>query len=191
MPLSAATITAGILSAGAGQSITGPAFPKLATAIGNGVYAWAVVPVNLVIQGITTGTVGAGITLGTLTIIPPNIAAVVNALAGANVLGVVAPRLATAVVTGIVVAFTGASYKGVSVGVGVGADAGMITATNGPALVGAIYAAMIDKGPAAFPVAQGLGLGIATQLLGSVAVGVVTGPPGLPGPPGTSISGMV
>jgi len=179
------------MSAGAGQSISGPSFPKLATAIGNGVYAWAIVPANLVISGVTTGTAGTGQTNGNLTVVPPNVATVVTALAGANIKGVVAPRLATAVATGISTAFIGATYKGVSVGVGVGADLGAISFTNGPTLAAAIYAAMTDKGPAAASVAQGLGIGIATQLLGATAVGTVTGPPSPTAASGTSTSGLV
>jgi len=50
---------------------------------------------------------------------------------------------------------------------------------------------MVSAGVTALPLATGLANGITGQLLGSVGVGVVVGPPGPPGPPGVTTSSVL
>jgi len=191
MALSAAAIAQAVLLSAQGQGFNGISMPALAAAIGQGTYAWVVVPANLALNGVSTGTVGNGAVSGTLTVIP-NVPLVLASMNGAGINGIVSPALATAIALGIATVFTTqAQYQGVSIGVGSGVDASTITTANPVTLAASILASMVSAGVTALPLATGLANGITGQLLGSVGVGVVVGPPGPPGPPGVTTSSVL
>ena len=176
MPINAPVIAQAIIAAG--PDIVGVSWPRLATVIGIAVATWAVVPANLSMQGVTTGTLGSGTVTGKFYVVPAPLP-VPAAMALATVLGVRAPSLARALGMGVAAAFNAsASYTGVSAGVGTGSDVSKVVLANGPALVLALQAAAVSSGlvgvalPTLF---AGVGPGIANLLLLGTGTGVVTG----------------
>jgi hypothetical protein len=188
MPLTPPAIAQAIVAAG--PDLKGVLFPRLATFVGVAVAAWAQVPANLALQGVTVGAVGSGAVAGKVYVVPaplPVPAQVLEVL-----FGVQAPAVGRAVGLGIAAAVNAtATYQGVSVGVGSGTDVSKVSLANGPALVLALSASAATTGLVGVDVARlcaGLGPGIADLLLTGSGVGVVAGPVGPSPGAGTSTS---
>lgn len=189
MPLAPSTITQAILAAG--PDLRGPVWAKLATMIGIGVTAWAIIPANLALQGVTAGAAGSGAVTGKVFVVPAPLP-VPAAVALASLLGPVAPNAARAVGLGVAAAFNAsAAYQGVSVGVGTGTDVSKVSLANGPSLVTALGLAATTTGMTGVDISRicaGLGPGIASLLLTGTGTGVVAGPVGPAPGAGTSLS---
>lgn len=189
MPVAPSTVTQAILAAG--PDLRGPSWVRLATVVGIAVAAWAPVPSNLALQGVTTGAAGSGAVTGKVYVQPAPLP-VPAAVALASLLGLDAATVARAVGLGVAAAFNAtAAYQGVSAGVGSGADASKVTLSNGPGLVSALCLAATTSGLAGVDVPRimaGLGPGIATLLLTGTGTGVVAGPVGPSPGVGTSLS---
>lgn len=187
MPLSPTNITAAIFAAG--PDLRGISWARFVPVLGSALAAWAQVPGNLVINGVTTGVAGAGSVFGTLAV-PPNPIPVIGASASAGMLGVSAAGMARAVGVGVAASFS-TTYVGVSAGVGAGTDISRVVIANGPALTAAITTAATAAGMGGVLIPQiavGFGTGISILLLTATGIGVVTGPAGpIPGG-GTSVS---
>lgn len=189
MPVAPTPITQAILLAG--PDLRGPSWVRLATVIGVAVAAWAQVPSNLALQGITAGAAGSGVVAGKVSVVPAPLP-VPAAMALAALLGVDAATVARAVGLGVAAAFNStAAYQGVSVGVGSGTDVSRVSLSNGPGLVTALCLAATTSGMVGIDVPRvmaGLGPGIAALLFTGTGVGVVAGPVGPAPGAGTSIS---
>jgi hypothetical protein len=182
MALSSSIITGAIISAGA--NMTGPSFPLLAQALGNGIYSWAIVPANLLLAGVVSGAQGVGVVTGKLSIVP-NPPLVLAGLSSSGVIGPTASQLASAVGTGVANAFTSsAQYTGPAVGVAGGADvSGVIVAnlaTLTPILLSSMAGTFGQLGVSSSQVAQGLSTGISSLIQTAVGTGAVTGTPTSP-----------
>lgn len=161
----------------AGPDLRGVLFARVATFVGIGVTTWALLPSNLAMQGVTTGTVGSGTAAGKVFVAPAPL--IVPAQALTVLFGVQAPSVARAVGVGVAAAFNAtAAYQGVSVGVGVGADTSKVSLANGPALTLALSSAAVTTGLVGVDMARlcaALGPGIATLLLTGTGTGTVAG----------------
>jgi len=182
MALSSSIIAGAILSAGA--VMTGPSFPLLCQALGNGIYTWAIVPANLLLTGVATGPQGAGVVTGSLSI-APNPGLISAGLSASGVVGSSSPQLANAVGTGVATAFTSsAQYTGPAVGVGGGADISGVAVANVASLGALLLSSMVGSfgqmGGSTAQVAQGLATGIASLIQTAVGTGVVAGTPTSP-----------
>ena len=190
MALTATGITSAIVAAG--PDLRGPTWYELAALVGIAVATWARIPSNLVMQGVTTGVAGAGTVFGKFSVVPSPLPL---SMAAVKLLGPTAPDVARAIGMGVSAAFnSSAAYRGVSAGVGVGADVSKVTAVNGPFLVNAIATTASSRGmvgPTMPQLAAGLGTGIATLLATGIGIGTVTGGAGPVPAVGTSISQVV
>jgi len=180
MALTANAIATAIQFASA--DLTGPTASKLFSAIGKAVHAWITIPLNVYLTGVTTGQAGVGtISAGKLFMLPA-IPLVTAGLAGANVRGPTSLSLAKAVSIGLAASISGAgTYSGTSLGVAVGADLSKVVVANPMTLAPLLALNMIGDfgaiGLSVGPVAQGLAVGIASQVLTMTGVGVVAGTP--------------
>lgn len=174
MALTPVSITSAILAAG--PSMTGVNFPVVASAVGNALYSWIINPANFFLSGVTTGTMGAGVVLGTL-ICPPNVAAILSGLSSFGVVGTTAPMLAAPIANGVSTVLTSSGqYTGASVGVAVGSDISVVTFSN-PTTLASLILSLIGTGPTSSQVSSGLALGISTMLMSMTGVGIVSGAP--------------
>ena len=188
MPVVASAVTAAILAAG--PDLTGSSFIRLATVVGIAVSAWAPVPANVILQGVTAGAVGAGTVTGKLYVGPAPLP--VSASALAVLFGNVAPSVARAIGVGVANALNASAlYQGASVGVGTGTDVSKVSSANGVSLVAALSLAAtstVFSGVDVPRICAALGPGIAALLLTGSGVGVVAGPVGPSPGAGTSTS---
>ena len=186
MAVTAPAVTAAIIAAG--PLLKGPVWFRLATAIGVGVTAWSVVPVNVVMAGTTTGTVGSGVVNGKF-LLPPVPLPVTSAFFTMGLIGPFAPQVAAAVGLGIGTAYSATGqYVGQSVGA-VGPDVSKVTVVNQPALIASLNGAMAAQrffGPVSKRVSVDLGAGIASMFLTGFGAGLSAGPTGPA--PGTGVS---
>lgn len=114
----------------AGPEFLGPTFGPLSIAIGQAVHTWAILPTNLALTGVTTGTAGSGLATGLVTV-PPNPLLAASMFTANGVVGPTGVSLARAIGIGIPAAFTaGAQYAGLSVGVSSGTDLSKISVVN-------------------------------------------------------------
>lgn len=192
MPVTGPTVASALVAAA--PELVGPDWLRLSTVLGNAIAAWAVVPANVVLNGVTTGVAGSGTVNGTVSV-APNVPLVAGALTSAGFAGPNSASLAKAVAVGVATSFTASAlYQGASVGVGSGSDVSTITAANPVALSGIIQAtasAAGMNGPNIAQLSVGVGNGVAALLLTGTGVGVVAGPGGpVPGA-GTSVSRVV
>lgn len=171
-----------------------PAQVQLTQAIGLGVFSWAVSnPVNLVLLGANTGTLGAGMVNGKL-VVPPAPPLVIGAFTSMGIVGTMAPVLATAVSIGVSNSFTQSGmYMGPAAGVSVGADASKVVVSNPATLAGMILGSMTALGivnPVGSPrLATALAMGISANVALGFGTGVVV--PAAVGPgPGVGASPM-
>lgn len=195
MALTAQSLTAGIILAG--PELAGPTGPKLAQAIGNAVYKWITVQINVKLTGVTTGTAGAGAVNGKL-LLAPAIPLISAGLSAFSVTGPTSAFLAKAVSVGLATVISASGqYTGPSVGVAVGADISKTVFANPatllPLLLADMGAALGGTGLSAPSVAGGLAVGISNQILTMTGTGVVAGVPIYPPAPaaGTSPLGQV
>lgn len=195
MALTGQCIAAAIIAAG--PELAGPNGPKLAQAIGNAVYKWITVQLNVKLTGVTTGSAGAGTVNGKL-LVAPAIPLVSAGLAAFSVSGPTAAFLAKAVSVGLATVISASGqYTGPSVGVGIGTDISKVVfanpATLTPLLLLEMGNALGGTGLSAPSVAGGLSVGISNQILLATGVGVVAGVPTYPPAPavGTSPLGQV
>jgi len=193
MPLTGPVIQAAIQAAA--PDLKGVVWLRLTSALGNAVAAWGVLPSNLSIAGVTSGTAGSGLVNGKLFVTPQPII-VSTAASAAGLLGMHAPTIARAVGVGVANGINSSGlYQGTSVGVGVGSDIVSGVITNPSALTAQImavgYAAGL-RGVHWSDIATALGTGIASLISsGSRGFGTVTGAGGPTPSAGTSISRMV
>jgi len=178
MPITPVEITSAIVAAG--PNLKGPAWFQLSSAIGIGVFGWSVVPTNVILTGLTVGTVGGGQVTGKLTV-PPIALPVVGSLYLSGMVGVSSPQVATAVGVGIGTAYsaTGA-YTGQSIGA-VGSDVSKVVFADAQTLTATLIASMASNGlngPKAKRLAAGLAPGIAAMFLTGFGTGVSVGPGG-------------
>jgi hypothetical protein len=172
------TLTAAIIAAA--PTLKGPAWFQLCSGIGTGIVVWAVIPSNVVVTGVVTGTTGGGAVGGKL-VIPPVPAPIVASVSGAGLVGATAPQIATAVGIGIGNAYSATGqYVGTSTGA-IGSDVSKVVfanpATLTPLLVSSLAAQGI-RGPAAIQLCGGLAPGIASMFLTGTGIGVAAGPSG-------------
>jgi hypothetical protein len=192
MPLAAPIISGAIIAAT--PDLPGPDTAKLAAVLGAAIQAWALIPSNVVINGVTTGAIGSGAVLGKLFV--PVVPLPVNgAFVGFGFVGTNGQQLARGVGVGVATAFnTSGAYVGVSAGVGAGADVSKITFANPATLTALIIsfgAAAGFLGPLFGALAGALGTGIAGLLVTGTGVGSVAGAGGPSPAAGTSISRVV
>lgn len=189
MPITGPAITASILAAG--PTLKGPVWPRIALMVGTAVGAWAQLPSNLSLQGVTTGVAGAGVVTGKFSVIPAPLP-VPAAFASTGFQGFDVPVLTSAIGLGVANAFNAlAAYQGASAGVGTGADVSKVIVSNGPSLILLLNAVAGSQGLVGYDMprlSSALGSGIATLLATGTGVGVVTGPAGPAPAVGTSFS---
>lgn len=185
---------------GASAFVGGPTWIPFTVGVGQAVSIWATSnPANLSLVGVTTGSAGAGVVTGQLTV-PPNPGIVIGALTSAGVAGITASQIGTAVAIGVATSMTAtASYTGPSVGVSAGTDVSSVAVSN-PATLSALLLSSLSGvfgGPGVTlpQVAQGLGQGLALMIsfgLTTPGTGIVA-PTGPVGPPsaGTSPQSVV
>jgi len=180
------TLAAAIMAAA--PALKGPAWFQLCTGIATGVVVWAVIPSNVVLVGSVNGTLGGGAVTGKF-VLPPVPAPVVASVAGAGLVGVSAPQIATAVGVGIGNAYSATGqYIGTSTGA-IGADISKVVFANPATLTPLLVSSLAIQGvvgPAAVQLCAGLAPGIASMFLTGFGTGVAAGPTGPS--PGTGVS---
>lgn len=191
MPLTPNAVTQAIL--GADPTLAGPTWFSLARAIGSAVVIWVTNPANVVVSGVTTGAAGTGVVTGNLSVVPQPLPLSVAFLA-ADLRGVQAPLMASAIGFGVAISVTGnAGYRGVSAGVGTGTDSSKVTFAN-PATLSQVFTSVAaGEGLAGVQIpvlAYAIGTGIANLMLTGTGIGTVTGPAGGAPAVGTSLSSV-
>lgn len=128
---------------GAASFPGGQTWGLLADAVGNAFTTWAVVPGNVLVQGVTTGVIGSGTVVGTIQFTGgPTL--VVAGMSGGGLLGTTVPQVGTAIGTGLMTALSGTlTYQGTSVGVAVGLDVSFIPTANVATLASALQLAHV------------------------------------------------
>lgn len=172
--------------------LTGPSSTILVRALAEAVVVWGVRnPLNLLLQGTSTGAAGTG-TINPLTsriLIGPNDSGCLSALSS-TLRGPLGPSVASALSLWVSVLFsTQAQYQGNSVGVGVGTDLSTFRIVNQSSLESELVKRL--KGPGGALYARGIAAGICVCIRGAVATAQVTG--GGAGSPatGTTLSVVV
>jgi len=188
MPITAPIITSSILAAA--PDLTGSSWVLLATAVGQAVQAWAIVPLNVSLTGVVTGTVGGGSVTGKVFISPSPLPLPATILA-AGFAGLKAPRVAAGIGMGVSTAINvSGAYLGLTVGA-CGADVSKVVFANPASLTGILIGCCNANGlvgPQTPLLASGIANGIATMLLTGTGIGTAIGFPGpVPGA-GTSRS---
>lgn len=172
--------------------LVGPASAVSARALAEALVAWGVRnPLNLLLQGTSTGAAGAG-TINPLTsriVVAPNDSGCLAALTS-TLRGPTGPSFASALSLWVSVLFSSqAQYQGSSAGVGVGTDLSAFRVVNQSALESELAKRL--KGPGGSLYAKGIAAGICVCVRGAVATAQVTG--GGAGAPstGTTVSVVV
>lgn len=175
----------------------GAAFDQLAWSIAEGFLGWVTDPLNVVVEGISTGTVGSGVIHkhNTKIIIHPAIPLVTEGLSSAGIVGPLSTSLSAIVTLAVVHALTQfGGYTGVCPTVGVGTDVSKVVISNPSALIMKLQKAMANNsmtGAASIKLAHGLGFGIASLVLTGVGNGKVVGQSGSLPSTGPSFSKVV
>lgn len=193
MALSSAIIQTSIQAADPG--LQGTLWLQITALLGTAITSWAQVPSNVVLQGITAGSAGSGVTFGKL-VVRPQALPVSQATTAAGFMGINGVRMARAIGIGIANAFTAVgTYRGISTGVGVGTDTLSIVTANSVTLASTIMATATGfdfSGPLLPQFAAAYGTGIASLIsLETRGTGIVTGVGGPSPASGTSISQVV
>jgi len=184
MPLSGPQIAAEIQAAGGSWS--GLSFPSIAQAIGSAVQQWSMSPASLALSGTTSGSPGAGVVTGKLTLNSAP-SRVYDGLLSAGVAGLIASDLAAFVSIGLAKTVTSAGYyTGSSVGVALGSDVSAVSISD-PVTLTMLLNAYLKPGLTAPMLASGLGLGISSLFRTMTGSGGVAGTP-LSGPPAVGSS---
>jgi len=188
---------------GAASFPGGNTWPLLCDAIGNAVATWAVVPGNVVVQGVSTGVVGAGTVLGFMQF-NADPALITSAIQGAGLAGTTVSRLGSALTLGLTSSLSGSlQYQGVSAGVAQGTDISLVASANTATLITALQsahsalAAVLGGSGASNPVlysalASGISIFFSTGIT-LPGTGIVTpaGPLGPASSVGTTVSVIV
>ena len=187
-----------LVRAAGGFPFAGLQFDRLAWGISNGISVWAVgQPQNVALQGVATGTAGAGAILPVTSLITvlPNPPLIQAGLSSSGVVGPLSPSLSTVIGVGVANAFSKfAQYGGAVAGVGVGADVSKVAVSNIAGLQVALTSTMVGTvgvGPTLPQLINGLSIGVANLILTGTGVGTVTGPPAPASAAGTSTSVIV
>lgn len=181
----------------------GQTWGLLADALGNAFSTWASTPGNVLVQGVSTGVVGAGTVVGTLQF-TGGPALVPAGMASGGLSGTTVAQVGTAIGTGLMSSLSGTlTYQGVSTGVGSGLDVSFVTSANSASLSAALQAAHValtatlgGTGSSLPSFYLAIASGIATLVQTAVTVpgtGVVTpaGPLGPSSSVGSTISFLV
>jgi len=183
-------ITVAILAAGPG--LKGPVFGQVAAAIGLAVTQWIQLPGNVVLNGVTTGTAGAGSANGKFAM---PVAPLPGTFPANTLLGPMGLEVSAAVGIGVSTALNAtAQFTGVSAGVGTGSVVAKVTVANPYTLLPLIavnLAAQGIIGPQALLFSKACAEGIAALVMMGGGAGVVVGPPSPSGSVGTSICKLV
>lgn len=165
--------------------------PRIAAAIGAALPAWLPSPTNVTIQGTTTGTAGAGIVTGKLTVFN-GAAAVVAALQQVGISGPSMQGFGTVIGSGVASSLNSTlQYSGTSPGVGSGNDVSKVVTANSATLISLLISNLQGQsvsGVEAPRLAQGLGIGIANLLQTGTGIGMVTGTASIISANSTSVS---
>lgn len=144
MPVSSTDISSSIQSA-ASFAPGGPVWGMFCDALGEAIASWIVVPANVRLVGVTTGTVGAGLVRGNLRV-PANATTIIQALHGGGISGTTTDRVAQAIANGIAASLTrSAIYVGPSVGVAAGVDVSQVTIANSVTLSTILTTVFVGK----------------------------------------------
>jgi hypothetical protein len=165
----------------------------LAPALGTAIGSWAVTPGAVKMQGVTTGTAGAGAVTGKITVLP-NPIAYQTAFTSCGLVGISKTPLTLAISTAVSTAFNTGIYVGNSKGVGVGTDISKVVFVNTSSLVSILnstFTASVITGINSRVLAQAVSIGVSTQLLTGFGTGVVAGPPSPAPSVGSSSSNVV
>ena len=187
MALTSAAISGAII--GASPYSGSQVIPRLALAIGESIVSWISVPTNVLVQGTTSGFVGAGVVNGTMQFVVAG--QIQAAFASNNIVGQTAPGIAQTIENGLSSVLSSAQYSGTSAAVGTGTDTSKVSLVNSgnliPILLGNMQGQSI-AGMTATQVATGLAQGIGTIIQTGFGFGAVTGPAGNIAAVGTSVS---
>jgi hypothetical protein len=191
MALTTASMTGAIITAAQARFPGSQVTPKLAAAVSRSVLSWISVSTNVTVQGVTTGTAGAGSVNGKLGFSgPANL--VSAALTQAGVTGPTAPGIGGAVGRGVLATLNAsAQYTGASVGVGTGSDVSKVSNSNSATLIPILLANLGSQsvgGASASQLATGLGRGIADLVKTGAGAGGVVGIASPVAAAGTSVS---
>ena len=191
MPLAPSDVTQAIL--GADPFLQGSTWIELVSAIGSAVVIWIANPVNVSVQGVTTGAAGTGVVLGNLVVVPQPLPVSIAFLAS-GLLGVQAPLMSRAIGMGAAMAITAkGAYRGVSAGVGSGTDVSKVVTADGISLASIFTTTAYGRqlqGVQIPDLAHAIGIGVANLLLTGTGMGIVTGPAGPAPAAGTSLSSV-
>lgn len=134
----ASAISASII--GSASFPGGQTWSLLANAIGSALSTWAVTPGNVVIQGVSTGAVGAGTVTGFLQLTGSPSLVVAQMTAG-GLTGQSVTQVGTAIGLGVLTSLSGSlTYQGVSTGVALGTDISSVVSVNTPSLASTLQA---------------------------------------------------
>lgn len=192
MALTNTAIAAAILTSAQSRFPLSQSFPNIAQGVSNAIVAWISNPLNVQVQGSTTGTAGGGTVAGKMLFPLPGGPIVVGGLSQAGITGVTAAGVGAAIGSGVAQALNaGAQYQGTSAGVGTGSDVSKVARANNatlqPLLVSNLAGAQV-KGVTAAQFAVGLAIGIANLVLTGTGTGGVTGSASAVAATSTSIS---
>jgi hypothetical protein len=191
MPTIGGVLAGSIIAAG--PPLKGPTWFKVAAATGGGIATWLKLgPAATLWVGSVNGTLGGGTVNGKI-FVAPLVPGMVGAFAGVGMVGPTAAKVASAIAVGLAnnLNATG-TYKGASVGVGVGADVGKVVFANPATLFPVLVGSFAGKGligPSAIRMATAITIGTCSILMTGSGGGAVTGPTGpLPGTGGSVCS---
>lgn len=162
-------------------TLVGADWLKLSSAIGKAVHQWLIIPVNVGLKGVATGTAGGGAVPTGKVIVAPLIPAVVAAFIAHGLRGSHSLKIAKSVAIGVSAAINlSGEYYGASGTVGIGVDMCKVTKANPKALQGLLmanFAAVNLKGSDSFKLAKAISVGVSSILLTGVGTGAVAGSP--------------
>lgn len=188
MAVTSGAITGAIIAAGPSGS---QVLPLIASAIGRSLQAWLPLPVNVRVQGVTSGLAGSGVVTGKMAFLSRG--QVLSGLRAAGAAGPSALSLGQAVETGVTsVLNSSAQYLGTSVGVSSGTDISKVALSNQASLTALLAANLPAAGVAGLnspALALGFGIGLASLVQTGFGFGGVA--PTVPAPSpaaGTSLS---
>ena len=190
MAVTSAAITTAIIGVSNATFPGSQSMPKIASAVGKSMVVWLPLFFNVLAQGVSVGTAGAGSVNGKMFFVPNG--GTVASLKAAGIKGPNATGLGTSVENGVALVLNAsAQYTGFSVGVGVGGDVTKVSFVNSATLIGILIpnlkAAGIN-GPLTAQLGTGLGNGLATLVNTGFGFGGVAGPPSIIPAVGSSIS---
>ena len=163
---------------------------KLSSAIGKGIYTWIIIPINVNLQGVTTGNAGAGaITSGRLKVAPSHLPVTASFLAN-GLKGKDSLAIAKGIGKGVAKTINrGGKYYGASIGVGNGADVSKVVYANSKTLQGILVTSMALHGIVgtdALRLAKAISIGVSGVVMTGFGFASVKGTPAPAPATGTS-----